>query len=380
MAAQIEKYKPRVLQKKNIRVERRKKYAVAAVIILAVICLTGYREYIAELIPVGGEATYLTSNSADRISDTMADIVVACDKNGITGINRGGKEKWYIEGQLDKPIMSVAKHNAAVSSAKSKTVYSIQENGKYEMILTDEPVINVKVNETGDIAVIMDKEPYHGGIAVYNDKGEQRFAWWAGSGYLTDAALSEDGKTLAVAVADSANGRLCSNIIYFDITVKDSRETVLTCEGELISALEWKSGRLVVVSDIKTRILSSGGQVKKEIEYEGEVLNRFNISSKGNLIFVTGNSSLDLRQTVTSYSINGRKKGSFVFEGEIDGISTNLSRILIISGKTAVMSNCKGTNRKEFSCDTDIYDGSIFKFGNRVYLDEGNTAKLRFIR
>ncbi len=380
MTDQLQKYK--AIKKANETLKKRgnRKYIAIAVALLAVVVLVGYSEYIAELIPFGGVHTYSVGGSAERKSKTMTDTVIVCNKNGITGISRSGREKWYIKEPLDKPLISAEKNKAAVSSLKSRTVYAISEDGKYNKILTEESVLNVKTNRRGDVVVIMDKQPYHGGAAVYDEKGSNVFTWWSGKGSLTDVALSDDGKTLAAAVLTRENNALKSSIIYFDVYGRKEKKTVLNCDGELISALSFKGGKLVAVSDAKTRILSASGETKSEINYEGGVLNLFDISEKGNLVFVTGSSSLDRNQTVSSYSAGGRLIGSFKFEGEINGISTNKGRIVITSGKNVVMSNRKGTRQKTKICDTDVYECSIFKFGNRIYLDEGDVAKLQFVR
>ncbi len=380
MTDQIQKYKAAKSAANTAKRGISRKYIAAAVIVLAVISFIGFWEYIAELIPVGSAYTYKLNNSAQRVSRAMKDTVVSCSKNGITGISRSGKEKWYIEASLDKPLISTEGNKAAVSSRKSKTVYTISGNGDYKSIMTEEPVLNVKIAENGSVAVIMDKEHYNGGVAVYNREGVNEFSWWSGQGSLIDAALSENGRKLAVAVLINEDNMLKSNIIYFDIMDKDSRKKVMTCENELVSALRWDGGRLIAVSDVRTRILSAAGEQKAEINYEGGVLNLFDISEKGNLVFVTGSSSLDRNQTVSSYTTGGRKKGSFVFDGEIDMVSTNAGRIVIASGKEIVMSDRKGGRQKKEVCDTDAYECLVFKFGNRVYLDEGNEARLFFIR
>ena len=97
-------------------------------------------------------------------------------------------------------------------------------------------------------------------------------------------------------------------------------------------------------------------------------------------MFVSGGSAIDLNQTVESYTINGKKNGSFVFEGEIGSVSANRSRIVISSGKTVLMSNRNGTRQKQKKQDIEVLKCCIFGFGNRVYTDEGNVARLGFIR
>ncbi len=364
--------------RQSIKIDR--KYLILTVMILAAVVLIGSREYVAEYIPGIGAHTYTVTGGTERTAHTMRDMVVTCNKNGITGISKNGKEKWFIEAQLDKPLVSVADNKMAAASLKAKTVYVTDSKGNFDTIMTEEGILNVKVTPSGNVVALMDKEMYHGGVAVYNKSGVNLFTWWSGHGNLTDAALSGDGKTLAVAVLANENNTLKSNIIYFDITGHKEQKTVAVCEGELVSALGWCGGRLVAVSDARTIILNASGEVKAEIDYEGYVLNKFDISEKGNLVFVTGTSSLDRKQTVSSYTTRGRLNGSFIFEGAVESVDTNASRILIESGHEVFLTNRKGTLKKKEICGTDVYKCGIFKHGNRVYIDEGNTAKLMFIR
>lgn len=348
-------------------------------VILLVTAIVWRWEAIVEAVPIGDTTVhkYLISNLDSRKCVAYKNMIILCSKSGVAAIDSRGLEKWRINKNIDNPLVATSDNQIAVSSKGGKTIYRISRDGKYEEFLTELPIQNIKISNNGFIIAIVDEKSYNGSVIVYNRMGIPIFRWAAGTFNLIDASLSPDGKKLAVSVIDTINLKVNGSILLFDINTDEKQYAQKSYEDNMISAIKWADNKsIIAVGDKQLSVVDFMANEKWAYKFEDGVLNFFDITENNNIVLVTGGSSIDRRMTVKSFSLGGKKKGEYQYEGNINNISTTGTRILISSMYEAVLIDRYGNQKAIKASEKEIYGGHMFKNGGSVCLDEGGFAEI----
>ena len=157
--------------------------------------------------------TYPTSQSRKFVP--FKNNMIFCCSDGIYCIDKKGNEKWMVPIVFDQPIVAASDYGIVAASKNSTTIYTIDASGKVKEFSSDFPVLNLKIAEKGNILAIIDKPNYSGAVEAYDNKGMPLFVWSAGSVNFVDAALSADGRKLAVSEINRP-GNIFSCFLIFD--------------------------------------------------------------------------------------------------------------------------------------------------------------------
>lgn len=365
-----------VLDKKTkVKIKNLKKIAVifAAVFIIALLFVN--TEYIIEILPVSTVSEYTLSADETRQYIPFRNYILVCDRNGIAAVDKFGKEKWKVTEMLDIPIIAVSKNEIAAAATGGTEIFRIDKNGKYTSILTDNPIINLKLTDNGMLLSITDKKMYKGGVAVFDKKGNKLFNWWSGENRFIDASITTD-KILAISSLVTENNAVQTEIAYFNLNKSSKKYTSDKFDG-LINCIKWiTDDKLIAVSENKVSVFDTNGKEKWSNDFGKNVINYYSVENKNNLVFVSSGGTYDKNMNVASFNVNGRLKGSFEYKNEIIKIKTNSGSIMFMSNDGITLINKNG-KRLRTAEETGIpYDACLFRKGNRVFADCGNTARL----
>ena len=168
----------------------------------------------------------------------------------------------------------------------------------------------------------------------------------------------------------------CS-VMLFDIEKSGEPYSEKSTGENFISSINWTDNNtLVIVGDKRMHALSGKGADKWEFDYEGRQLAAFCADDKNNIVVALGRTLLDKEYDVYSFNSNGRKQGEYLFKQEIENITTNENRILIVHSAGAELINKYGRLRDEITSDKHIYGGYIYKKGHKVMLDKGGYTEI----
>ncbi len=298
-------------------------------------------------------------------------------KMGLVVMDKKGREKFSVNMVLDSPSIAVSDKKIAFAPKGKNTVFVVSSSGKITDFNTDDEIINLKFSDSGKIVAITNKKTYNGSAMVYSARGEPLFEWNAGTCNLLDAALSPDGRKLAVSVIYTGGTKFECSVMLFNIEKSEEPYSEKSTGDNFISSIKWTDNNtLVIIGDKKMCALNGKGADKWEFDYEGKQLAAFCAEDKNNIAIALGHSSLDKEYTVYSFTSSGRKQGEYVFEQDIENISTNENRILVTSKSGAQLINKHGRLRDEITSDKHIYGGYLYKKGHKVMLDKGGYTEI----
>ena len=343
-----------------------KKLILLALAVIVALVISQWNEVVS-LLPKLDNKVYKSAQTdkGEHIIHSFGNKYMAyMGKMGLVVLDKKGREKFSANTVIDSPAFSVLDKKIAFAPKGKNTIFMVNSSGKIANFNTNDEIINLKLSKSGKIVVTTNKKAYNGSVVVYSQRGEPLFVWNAGRCNLLDAALSPDGRKLAVSVIYTGGQELECSVMLFDIEKSEMPYSEKSTGNNFISSINWTDNNtLVIIGDKSICALTGKGADKWEYDYGGKVLSAFCAEEKNNIVVALGHSSLDKEYTVCSFSSSGRKQGEFVFQQDILNISTNKNRILITSSLGAQLINKRGRLRDEITSDKHIYGGYLFEKG-----------------
>ena len=91
---------------------------------------------------------------------------------------------------------------------------------------------------------------------------------------------------------------------------------------------------------------------------------------------MSGGGAYDKNMKVMSLNENGKPNGTFGYKDEIIQMKANAETIMFVANDGVTLVNKSGKRFRTSNEAGSPYDACLFKHGNRVFADCGNTAKL----
>lgn len=192
------------------------------------------------------------------------------------------------------------------------------------------PILSGCVGETGDYALITSEAGYKSVITVYSSGGKQRFRWATPDYYFEAAALSPDGKRLAVAAFRQQETEMEGMLFFRDL---DSEE--VTSQASLGSVVPLAVGFLdqdtaAVVGDYAASVVSRKGEIIHTIDYAVDDLNAY-CFGEGSLVLGVHSYSGNARTGLTVLDASGRESDPLLISEELQAIDYDGARLALLT-------------------------------------------------
>ncbi len=319
---------------------------------------------------------YIISSNPDRKVASVGNNISICGTDGLYLVDRDGTDNASLITAFPDPIMAVSSYGTAASSKNSKEFFVVDKKGNSRQIATNHPLLNVKLSDGGYSAAIMNQPGYNGAVTVYNKKGISLFNWSAGKSNLIDAAISKDGKILAVSCADFSQNTLKCKLLLFNITKSAEAYSTVEFGNNLVSSVSFSGSKVLCVGDKAFIACTTSGKEKWRLDYGEKLLNFYDVSQKDNLVFVLGTSSLDRNMSVMSYTSRGRLRGTYSGEFDISHVCATKNRIILASKRQLLAISPSGKLKNTKTLEKDILAIAAYSKGNSIFVDEGGNAEI----
>ncbi len=299
--------------------------------------------------------------------------VAVFGKDGIVGINNGGKKAWEIPFSATEPILSCGgRYVLGAERGGKKVILSTGGKIKQEMEM-DEAVLAASVNSKGAFAVITEERGYKGRVKVFDAQGKELFAWHSAEQNILAAAVSEDSKKLAVSVVNMTDlSRICT-VLQFDLNETTPR-TLAVGDENLVASLVYNGSELTAVGDEALYYFKSDGTEKFHFDYAGRELTRYSFYSGGVLCMAFKSNQSGGKSVVEFYDTNGKQKSSCPVDGTVSGVDTfgKYAVVTTQNGLTVIGQNGKVKTERTDGIGVD----QVFLCGsrNRLFLISGLSA------
>ena len=319
------------------------------------------------------------SFSTNDIRDVraMGKTIVVLTKKFVTGLDKSGDIVWE---------HSIAYGDPAVFTSESYTVVFDRLSNKYALIdkygVVSErkadistQIFNAKVTDDGKVLLSLKSDSSSSLVCLKDKKGEDKLIWSCTQEYVTDLALSSDGKTLFCGSVGASGGEMYTKV--YALTVKNGAEKSYTipsssCVG--INAISSSKFNLITAEGLyvfdssKEEMLISTSLFTSKLIY-------LSSDSDGNIAAVTDSTGNLSHSILTVYTNKAEEEYSLSLENGIEDIFANKDEAVVLYGDYIISVKNGEIHRKLFF---ENKAAGVIKVSNQVYCHSlGGVEKAR---
>lgn len=264
----------------------------------------------------------------------VGDDLLVCSENGIQLYSRSGVEYVNKTVPMERPTISAAGDTAAVYDAGGLCLYVFSGQEEIFSYVAEEGhgILGARVNEAGWLALITEESGYKAAVTVYDATLRPVLRRNISSAFVMDAAVSGDGRQLAVVTIGQNGADFESRLTVYPMS---DGEALGSCSlgSEVVLELAWGDDAFWCVGESGLSRVTAGGERQLTWSYSGRylkdfslekgyavlLLGRYRSGSAGELAVVDGTgtqlASMSLQEEVLSVSAAGRYIG--VLTGEM---------------------------------------------------------------
>lgn len=222
---------------------------------------------------------------------------------------------------MSSPAMKTAGRYAMVFDIGSTDFRVESASGTIATGDAERPLISCAISRNCCYAMVMQGsskgESWLSSVEVFSRDGKSIHKWHCAEWYLTDAALSADGKYFAMAGVNASEGDLTSAIIIQEVGSK-GEVAVYTMNNGICMSIEYNNdGTLFAVGSNSMYIITDNGTTKEEVVFDGQ-LTAYDICYDSGAAICVSN---ELGTTLRVYDARGRERFSCKPENDAQSVA-----------------------------------------------------------
>lgn len=278
------------------------------------------------------EAFHYDGQISDCFEVLDGDLLV-CSQNTLSLYSGSGTRYVNESVSLEHPVVDAAGELAVVYDAGGSSLYVL---GQRELIWSSqdmESILAAHINRQGQLTVVTQHSGYRGAVTVYNSVYEPIMSVRIHSAFVMDAALSDDGRTLAILTIGQQEGDFASQLSYYTMNSASAPagkpsdytpEHTVDLGGLVELAMRHTESQTWVLGDRGLAVAGHSGEAAF-CDWSGRYLKLFDLGGDGFSVALLGKyragsqavlqvmdktaqvtASLDLNEQVLSLSAAGR--------------------------------------------------------------------------
>ena len=194
------------------------------------------------------KSTYLLTGNKSNVIPTLENIYTV-QSGQLKSYDKYGIEKNSERVSISNPIFDSSDKYATISEKQSISFYLLEDGKVKWEKKVDTPIVGIKVNKNGYVAVMSENNIYKAVVTVFNNKGDKLFKTYVSDSYGMSASISNDNKYLVIGSVNYSKTIANSNI-----KIVSMEKAKTDPDGAIIN--EYNIGKLLI--DIK---IKDGGEV-----------------------------------------------------------------------------------------------------------------------
>lgn len=307
--------------------------------------------------------TYKNGNRDNAHYVSCMDGILRYSRDGVALLTKQGKEKWNQPSQLKNPAVEMCDNSVAVADMGGTTILVFGEKGLKGEIKTTRPIQKVSISAQGIVcAVLKDEEvPL---VMCYDAKGNvlvEHKVSVSSMGYPLDAALSPDGKTMAVSYLRTENGNLTGKVAYYyfgSSNVEGKNHMVFQKEmpGTVIPVTAFLNQETSLVVTDGSLLLYKGLKKPREVAKISLKQEIQSVAYSDRLIAVITKNNSGTPYKLHIYNLEGKKLASQDIDKEYIYLKTVGDQVIMYSGQLCSIYMKNGVCRYEGKLEENILE------------------------
>ncbi len=170
---------------------------------------------------VRGDSGRAESFSYDAdLTDTFAVLdgdLLTCSRNAISLYSGSGTQYINESVGMENPVVSTNGSLAVVYDAGGSNLYILGQRTLVWSSDDFESILSARLNKNGQLTVVTQASGYRGTVTVYDAAYSPVMSINLGSAFVMDAALSDNGHTLAILTVCQSNGAFATSLELYEM-------------------------------------------------------------------------------------------------------------------------------------------------------------------
>lgn len=226
-----------------------------------------------------------TGGSGSSFGLLGSDLLV-CSPSGVRLYSESGAAYVDQTCTFTTPLLSIGGSAALAYDAGGKDLFVYRDRELVFSLTVEEgqSILSARLNPQDRLTVVTQSSGVKGSVTVYNSKYEPELGVNLSSRFITDALLSPDGRTLAVATSGQTEGIYDSQIALYNLSRShedNQPDGVCHLGNNTTLALRWQGNTLRVLGENALSLVSPSGELEGSYPYDGRYLKGFSLDGEG---------------------------------------------------------------------------------------------------
>ena len=308
----------------------------------------------------------------------FGDALLVVNENSIQLLQRGGLVISELSVSMTAPTISVGTKLAAVCDAGGSSVYVLDNAGLlYTHTTTDDLLCySARVNSLDYVAVTEQKNGFKAAVTVFDRTGNIVFRFDSHDSYLSDAAVTEDGKNLIAVALDAQEGAFTSTLVVYDLATAQRTGAYPLRDG-LVLDFFINDSHIATLCDKRLTVTSLSGETTLNYAYGELYLHGYTLTGSDFCTLLLGRYQSSNVCQLVSFGLDGTPLASLDLTEEVLDMSAAGDYLAVLYGDSLVIYDRALTELHRL--DGTDYAGHVQMNENGTALLIAETSAWRFL-
>ncbi len=354
--------------------------AVAVVITLFIInyCLpTGLVESLQNYYASSGIGTYPVNVYASNSNyfGTKNDIICTLNGSFFELYNKNGKLLQAVSHGMSKPLLE-----------ESEARYLLYDRDRYKILIYnysgllyqnqfEKSIVSADICRSGSYAVVTASDSFQNTVTVYNKDNEVEYSWNSANFYVTDTALSDDGKQLAVSLLESKDGSFNSYVYILSFDSADPKYKYTF--SDVVSSLSSVGENYILANGFdRVYTIPWSGGAERDLNING-MIRCYDYDFSGKSCIVYGREDNEQINSVVILDDFGNATASFKFNNVVSDIAVSETEVAVLSNNTVYLYDLSGNSLATENTELKGMFVGLISDGRTVVLDNSKLVLVK---
>lgn len=305
---------------------------------------------------------------------TVNDTVNVLNDSYFEVYNSKGKLIQAASHGMSNPVLEISKARFLLFDRGRYTVKIYNYSSFLSEKSFEKQIFSAAIGRNGTYAVVTASDSYYATVYVYNKDDDLIYTWNSANYYVSDVAVSNDGKSIALSLIGAEGGTFVSQvyILKYNSATPVFKFTFNALITSLMSANE---NYFLATGTDSAYTVSWNSSHSNDLGITGTV-RAYRSSDSGRSIITYGRTNNDQINTVKIIDTAGNSVSSFDFNSAIDDIGINETEVIVLSDHTVSVFDKNCTQIKELQSDVKPLRAVITQLGSIITVDNSFMQRL----
>lgn len=306
------------------------------------------------------------------------DVVLLSDLS-LTTLNSSAGEMLQKQHSYQNPMLKTCGTRAIIYDLGGKNLEVTSKSKTLHTASTDYNIISADISNYGTFAVVTEAKGFLAQLTVFSkDSRSVYYRYNFANHYITDVAISEDGRSAAVCGATARDGSVVSSVYVFDYS-REEPWVKFDYSDNMFIRLEYLSnGNVVAIGDKLVSVISPSRGSHEDYSYDNKNIVGFDVNKKDGVLLALSLSEDGTNTYMVLIGQTGKLEKSFHTEHSVKAVSFSHHKSAALSYGKVYVYNFSGHLLNSFDVGVDTKNIRLFS-GKELYtLGLTEVNKIRF--